>query len=467
MSKKGMSRRKFLQVGGCGAIGSLTFLSTCMNLQMANALSSYNMEKDEDDYKALVCILLGGGNDSFNMLVPNSNTAYNEYAAARSNLALSHGSLLPLNYTDVKGKSFGLHPSMPEVQQLFNNGKLSFISNVGTLTEPITKAQYLNNSVRVPIGLFSHADQIQQWQTSLPQSRSARGWGGKMADILSSMNDNQNISMNVSLSGTNVFQAGNNTIEYAITNSKNGSVGINVMESQKSNDQILAGCVNSLMGQQYQDIYKKTFVDKIKHSVGSHKEFSSAIEEIGTFSSQFSNNDVSLNMQMIAKTIAARKTLRMKRQTFFVLYGGWDHHDEVLNNQVNMLGVVSKALGEFQATMEELNIADKVTTFTISDFGRSLASNSNGTDHGWGGNAIVMGGSVNGKKIYGEYPSLASDSAQEFGNGILLPTISTDEYFAELAMWLGVQNNNLTDILPNLENFHNIGSGNPIGFTRL
>ena len=145
------------------------------------------------DYKAMVCILLAGGNDSFNMLVPRNGNHYNEYATTRSNLALPQGDLLPLNYTDNNGKQFGLHPSMPEVQSLFNDNKLAFVSNVGTLIEPMTKAQYLNGSKPVPLGLLSHADQIQQWQTSIPQTRSSKGWGGRMADILQAGNANQNI----------------------------------------------------------------------------------------------------------------------------------------------------------------------------------------------------------------------------------------------------------------------------------
>lgn len=466
MSKKTLSRRKFLGLSSCAAIGSATFFSSFLNMGMANALAkpTIDINGKQDDYKALVCILLAGGNDSFNMLVPRSTNAYNEYASVRSNLALSNGSLLPLNFTDNNGKNFGLHPSMPEVQQLFNNNKLSFISNIGTLVEPTTKSQYLNKSVKLPVGLLSHADQIQQWQTSIPQSRSSRGWGGKMADILSSMNTNQQISMNISLSGTNVFQAGNVSNEYAITNKGNGSVGINLFESSTQFDQILRNGVNSLLDEQYADIYKKTFTDKIKHSQDSHNQFSEAIGNVADFGTSFSDNDVSANMKMIAKSIAARQTLGIKRQTFFVLFGGWDHHDEVLNNQVNMLGVLSKALGEFQSTMEELNVADKVTTFTISDFGRTLTSNGNGSDHAWGGNVMVMGDAVNGGNIFGEYPSLAPNSSLDVGGNILLPTTSTDEYFAELAQWFGVENNNLKDILPNIENFYNIGSGSPIGF---
>jgi uncharacterized protein (DUF1501 family) len=465
MSQKAYSRRRFLGVASCAALGTTTMFNTLMNLSMANTLAGANRYRSQNDYRALVCILLAGGNDSFNMLVPTTSSAYGEYAATRSNLALAQGDLLPLNYTDGQGRSFGVHPAMPEVQGLFNQGKLAFLTNVGTLVAPTTKAQVQAGTAPLPKGLLSHADQIQQWQTSVPQTREARGWGGRMADILASQNTNQGISMSISLGGTNVFQAGQNTTEFAITNRGNGSVGIHVYESQTWYDQIIREGVDSLLNQQYQDIFKRTFRDKVYQAQGQHEAFSTAIAGVAPFATQFSSNGVSQDMHMIAKTIAARDPLGMSRQTFFVSFGGWDHHDEVLNNQMNMLAVVSQAMREFQLAMEELGVADQVTTFTISDFARTLTSNGNGSDHAWGGNAMVMGGDVNGGVVYGDYPTLALGSNLELGNGVLLPTLATDEYFAELAQWMGVSSSDMPYLLPNLSNFYSIGSPNaPIGF---
>jgi len=173
-------------------------------------------------------------------------------------------------------------------------------------------------------------------------------------------------------------------------------------------------------------------------------------------------------MELIAKTIAVRDTLNVNRQTFFITFGGWDHHDGVLDNQVAMLSVVSKALSEFQAAMEELGVADCVTTFTASDFGRTLTSNGNGSDHAWGGNVMVMGDSVNGGQVFGEYPSLLLDGNDDVGGAILLPSISTDEYFAELSKWFGVENGDLNYVLPNIENFYDPNSSTlPIGFMNI
>ncbi|MEL6831615.1 MAG: DUF1501 domain-containing protein [Bacteroidota bacterium] len=468
--KSGMSRRKFLGTASCAAIGSTTFLTSLLNLGLANSLAGMSRPSitSGGDYKALVCILLAGGNDSFNMLVPRTSSHYAEYAGTRSNLALPQGNLLPLHFIDNNGKQFGLHPSMPEVQQLFNSNKLSFICNIGTLVEPTTKSQYLNGSVSVPVGLLSHADQIQQWQTSIPQTRSSKGWGGRMADILQAGNDNQNISMNISLSGTNIFQVGNNATEYAIRAAAGGSVGIRVLEGSSPLNNALRSGAESLLAQQYQDIFKSTFADKINDSQANHEEFSAAISTAPGLTTQFSNNPVSANMEMIAKTIAVRDTLGVNRQTFFVNFGGWDHHDGVLDNQTAMLGVVSKALAEFQAAMEELGVADCVTTFTASDFGRTLTSNGNGSDHAWGGNVMVMGDSVNGGQIFGEYPSLALGGADDVGGAILLPTLSTDEYFAELSRWFGVSSGDLSYVLPNIDHFYDPSSSSlPIGFMNL
>ncbi len=469
-NKKGMGRREFLGTASCAAIGSTTLLSSILNLGVVNSLSGMNLtsQNNGDDYKAMVCLLLSGGNDSFNMLVPRNSEFYQEYSATRSNLALSQSELLPLNYTDANGKQFGLHPSMNGVMDLFNNNKLAFISNIGTLIEPTTKEQYLNKTVPLPKGLLSHADQIQQWQTSIPQTRSSKGWGGRMADIIKSGNSNQNISMNISLSGTNVYQVGVDTAEYAIRSSAGGSVGINVYEGNNEFDLLLKGGVENLLDKQYQDIFKSTFANKTMHSQTNHVEFSAALEQSHDFATQFSDNPVSADMELVAKTISVHEDLGMKRQIFFINFGGWDHHDNVLSNQTEMLNYVSKGLSEFQSAVEELGLSDNVITFTMSDFGRTLTSNGNGSDHAWGGNVMAMGGKINGGTVFGNYPSLSIDGESDVGGAIMLPTLSTDEYFAELAKWFGITGSELDYVLPNIGNFYDPYSTDlPIGFINI
>ncbi|NNE55743.1 MAG: DUF1501 domain-containing protein, partial [Flavobacteriales bacterium] len=279
MTKKKMNRRQFLGAAGCAALGTTTMFSSINSLGMINALSAPRMAIMGADgtYKAMVCILLGGGNDSFNMLVPSTNEIYDVYANTRTNLALPQGDLLNLNYTDGAGYNYGLHPSMPEVQALFNANKLAFLSNVGTLIEPTTKAQVLNDTATLPLGLLSHSDQVRHWQTSLPQSRSAQGWAGKIADILYTQNENQDVSMSISLDGTNVWQAGQVVEQFNITPYGNGSVGIEVLEGGDFLAEAVSGGVTSLLEQQYNEMFKQTYANKVLNAQSQHTQFSEAI----------------------------------------------------------------------------------------------------------------------------------------------------------------------------------------------
>jgi uncharacterized protein (DUF1501 family) len=466
-----IDRRKFLGQASCAALGSATFFNSVLNLGLMNALAKPAMQPllpATENYKALVCILLAGGNDSFNMLVPVTPDPYAAYAASRSNLALQQNILLPLNYTDGNGHQYGLHPAMPEVQQLFNSGQAAFVANVGTLINNVTKQEVLAGTAQLPLGLLSHADQIRQWQTSLPQERTSKGWGGRIADILQTLNDNTDVSMSISLAGVNTFQTGNQIVEYAIQNTENGSVGIAMFDENDPFNNLLGNAAQSLLEQQYSDIFKQTYRDKVINSQAQHEFFSEAIAGVDPFDGFFTqDNPVSKDLQMVARSIAAAETLGHTRQTYFLTFGGWDHHDEVLNNQQAMLALVSQALGEFNNALTQLQMTDKVTTFTISDFARTLTSNGNGTDHAWGGNTLVMGGAVNGGQVYGNFPDLTLNSDLEVGGGILIPTTAADLYFAELALWLGVQPGDMQYVLPNLSNFFDIANGQPLGFLNL
>ncbi len=456
-----LGRRRFVKQMSCAAIGSTTFLNTLINLKTMNAAAMSNSAVAAGgNYKALVCLLLGGGNDSFNMLVPTDTTTYNEYATTRSNMAIPQSELLPLN-----GTTLGLHPSLTNIQSLYNANKVAFISNVGTLVEPTNKTQFYNESVDLPLGLYSHSDQVQQWQTSVPHERSNIGWGGKAADLLNSMNTNANISMNISLNGANVYQRGNNTVEYTI-DPYNGSLGIHGYGGSNTLEQIKTNSTDNMIQAAYADIFKKTYVDVIKVSRDAHLEFSSAIEGVSPFSTvTFSDNDFSQSFHMIAKSIAARNTLNFARQIFFVELDGFDMHDELLNAHTEAMTLINDALHEFNLAMEELGTADCVTTFTMSEFSRTLTSNGNGTDHAWGANVMVMGGAVNGGSIYGTYPSLVLDGPAEVGGGVLIPDISTDEYFTELALWFGVSPTDLSILFPNIGNFYDTSSSSlPLGF---
>lgn len=461
-----LNRRKFMSKLGCGAMGMTTLYSSLINLKAIGAAAGL-FSGPEEDYKALVCVLLSGGNDSYNMLVPMASDEYKDYSVTRSNLALAREGLLTLNVQNAGGRSYGLHPSMGRVRGLFNDRKLAFIANIGTLVQPTTKADWEKNDFDLPLGLFSHSDQMQQWQTAFPHERSAVGWGGRIADMVKSVNKDNGISMNISLAGTNVFQSGKTTIEYAIdpNNGSEGIYGYGVTDQWDVINRMRTAAIDSLVEHQYQNIFQQTYVDVIRVSRDASILFNEALSHVGEFKTTFTDNYLSNSFQMIARVIAARKDLGMKRQIFLVDFGGWDHHDEVLANQQDMLGTVSNAWGEFADVLKEINMTDNVVTFSVSEFGRTLTSNGNGTDHAWGGNVMTMGGPVAGGKIYGKYPSLALENSLELGNGVLIPTTSVDQYFSELAMWFGVNKSSLKDIFPNLSNFYNLNStSKPIGF---
>ncbi len=450
------TRRRFLGQASCAAIGSTALFNTLLNLRMAGTAAGQSIGNGTD-YKALVCVFLAGGNDSFNLLVPRGAAEYAEYAAIRRDLALPQASLLALNPLNAIGKQLGAHPNMPEVQALFESGKLAYVANVGTLVERITKAQYENESVPVPLGLYSHADQIQQWQTSIPDRATAIGWGGRSADLLASLNQNQAISMNISISGSNVWQAGNQVVEYSIT--PDGSVGLEGYEGTWNYNHVRGAAIDSQLDLEYRNLFEKTFAQKSRGAIDAHYQFMNAINAAPAITTVFpTNSNLGDSLKMVARTIAARSLLQVRRQTFFVMIGGWDHHDDVINNQQVMLADVSAALGAFNSALVEIGAQNDVTLFTASDFGRTLTSNGAGSDHAWGGNHLVMGGAVNGQRIFGQYPDLFEDNPLDTGRGRIIPTTSVDEYFADLALWLGVDKANLPLVLPNIQRFYDINS---------
>ncbi|TWT82581.1 hypothetical protein CA13_40440 [Planctomycetes bacterium CA13] len=472
LSLNPLSRRNFLKwSGGCGALSSTAVLSQLLNLQLTQ--SAVADQADGSDYKALVCVFLLGGVDSFNVVAPHVQSEYDDYAAIRSNLALPREELKPINVdiANPSSRTLGLHKGMEKMQLLYNAGNAAVVANVGSLVFPTTKANY--DTVKLPLGLFSHSDLIQHWQTSVPQSRSqVTGWGGRMADLLSSTtNGNPNISMNMALGSLNIFQTGNDVVPYVVNS--NGATSLYGYGSNNVRDRIYTRLINDMypsvaddaLGQIYSDLLQRTLAKTKKVSIDAALEFNNATS--ADTSITFPSTSLGDKLKMVAKTINGRSTIGQGRQIFFVSAGGWDHHDEVLVNQEGMLPMVSDAIDAFYQETEAMGVSDCVTTFTASDFGRTLTSNGNGSDHAWGGNHFVVGGAVKGGKVYGNYPeSLAPDNNQDVGRGRLIPTTSVDEYNAELAMWFGIANNqDLEDVLPNIRNFYAGGaSTGPLGF---
>lgn len=472
-----ISRRKFLGQASCAALGSTTFLSTALQMGMINtAAARPHIIGSNNDYKAIICVLLAGGADSHNMLVPHDQNQYDNYADLRSDLALSRETLRSITSlrTDIPnaGRTFGLHPGLSNIENIYNAGDLAFISNIGTLVEPINNVSELwNGSKRLPLGLYSHADQIMQWQTSVPQDRSAVGVGGRIADMLNDMNSIQEISMNISLDGKNRFQAGNQVVEYAIANNFN-DIGIESLPMYWSNSGFLTetrdNAVKNVVERTYANIFQDTYADLTAQTYESLDLFKTALEKRPGYASDFSPHYLSQDLKMMADIISVQNLLGAQRQIFFTTFGGWDHHDEVINAQGAMLPLLDSAIGSLYNALGERsedNLRDKVTVLTISDFGRTITSNGNGSDHAWGGNMMLMGGAVNGHNVYGEYPDITLNNDLNIDErGRFIPSISSDEMYAELALWFGVSPNDLNYILPNIGNFNDYSlNPSPIG----
>ncbi|NOI82474.1 DUF1501 domain-containing protein [Vibrio tubiashii] len=452
----GISRRNFIKSS-----------ATATALMLAGQAPVYAAPKNtkaivgniKPSKKSMVFIMLDGGNDSFNMLVPTSAPHYREYKKTRSNLALDKSSLLPLsNFKTPDGKQFGVHESMDEVQQLFEEKRLAFVANTAPMIEPVSKQKFYSNQLKLPLGLMSHSDQFKHWQTGRPGERINRGWFGYFADSIQKNKAIDEIPMNISLAGNNIMQNGHLAAPYSIT--KSGSVGLYINEeSTPLNEQLLEHFVKSLNANYPGDPFKDSYLAITRESQAQHEVFRDAVQNI-KINTRFSDSDLSQQLRKVAQSIKAADKLHHKQQTFFLRYIGWDHHDELLDSHARMLKVLSQALGEFQQSLDELGVADQVVTFTGSDFGRTLTSNGNGTDHGWGGNTIVMGNSVNGGKVFGDYPSLTlgDENPLDIGDGVLIPTTAIDELYAELAVWFGATRSQTHDLFPNLSNFSPIDS---------
>lgn len=466
------TRRQFLGRASCAAVSTVPVLNTLLNLAAAEQVSAVTAPA-QSEYRALVCLFLSGGNDSFNMLVPREPAAYAEYEATRSNLALAPAQLIDIHPVGLP--DFAVHAAMPEVAALFEAGNAAFVANVGTLIEPVqNRAQVAAQSKLLPLGLYSHSDQIEQWQTSLPHQRSGIGWAGRMADLLQDLNANQAVPMNLSLDGSNIWQTGDHVAEYSIT--PNGAVALsNYKYDWQANDasaQAFSQGVDSLLAQQYSNVLMQTFNARKKSALDAYNSFATASAPALPAGVTFPATYLGARLQMVARAIQGRNTLGATRQTFFLNWGGWDHHSGVLGYQAAMLPQVSAAIGAFYSALEAMGVQDQVTLFTASDFGRTLTSNGQGSDHAWGGNQLVVGGSVIGQRLYGSYPSLAVNPSSgpetnplDTGQGRMIPTTSCDAFFAELALWLGVPAGDLPLILPNLGHFYSPGSGSaPVGF---
>jgi uncharacterized protein (DUF1501 family) len=455
------NRRQFIRQCACAALGTTSLASTIWNLRSIRAATCCSTAylPMAGDFKALVCLFLYGGNDANNLIIPADTTDYNAYAAARQQLAIPQSSLLsitPATYSD--GRTFGLHPSLvdapagastlPGLQSLFAQGKLALLSNVGTLVAPVTRAQYLSDTAALPPQLFSHNDQSVQWQTSVPDQPPKTGWGGRMSDLLISMNGTAQISMSISLAGTNTFEVGNQVFQYQM--SPYGVVNLNGYSGSTKT------ALDNLISLPHQNLFEAEFSKITRRSLDNSALLSSTLNAINLTTFFPTGNYLADQLKMVAKMIAARDTLGMSRQIFFCSVGGYDTHGDQLTAHANLLTELNAGLASFYQATVDLGVADKVTTFTASDFGRTFpVNNGDGSDHGWGNHQIIMGGAVKGRDIYGHVPALVVNGPDDTDEGRWIPTTSVDEYSATLAKWFGVSATDMATVFPNLSRFAN------------
>lgn len=448
MAAPSWSRRDFLRrgVGGAAGLAGLHMLS---NLGL---ISSAAAQGGASDYKALVCVFLFGGSDSFNLLVPRDTAHYNVYQATRGGMAIPRTDLLPITPLTSDGSQYGMHPSCPELQALFQSGKLSLVANVGSMLFPMTKGQYQSGSVPRPPQLFSHNDQQFQWMTSIPDTIEGFGWAGRVAELMQAQNDASALSMNITLSGANTWQVGPTVIPYNL--GTNGPAGLRGFGSTQGQRRLQA--FEGLLDKPNTHLFETAFVDVQKRAIEIEALISSTLTSAPPLVTQFpAESYLASQLRMIARMISIRQSLGVHRQIFFCSTGGFDTHDNQVTDQPGLLGNVSTALSAFQAAMVELGTEADVTAMTASDFGRTLTSNGNGTDHGWGGVHLALGGSVRGQDVYGTYPDLTLDGPDDVGGGRILPTTSVDEYSATLAKWFGVAAGDMGIVFPHLTRFAN------------
>ena len=479
------TRRDFVRQAACAAVGSVSISTMLRDLRFINTAVA---QGTLTDYKALVCIFLSGGNDSNNLIIPTLPDEYASYAAVRQNLTLNEatlnphptnplGNVIPIIPQNPDGHTYGLHPSCQELATLFGEGSLSVILNAGPLAYPMTRSQYTSGSVPKPPQLFSHSDQVTHWQTSLPDQPPKTGWGGRIADLIHPLQyqlvggvptaNSAKIALCSSVGGTNTFEVGNNFAQYRVS-STSGAVtigGLSASHLQAVKDVLAINSADlaSLQRSAYSGVVENAIL--VGQTLNTAIAPSNAAGFFGPVA--FPNTSLGNQLKMIARLIAGRSSLNMKRQIFFATVGGYDTHtsqvgnaanaaDTAVGSHANLLNEVSEAIFAFQRAMEHVGTDNMVTSFTASDFGRTFRTNSQGSDHAWGSHHIVVGGAVNGGRTCGTLPVLqvnGPDAVPTSNEGRWIPTIAVDQYSATLAKWFGVSPGDIPTVFPNIGRF--------------
>lgn len=437
-----ITRRGFIQAG-TAAVGSLALRPFGLLPALAQSGSPY---------RALVCVFLFGGNDSNNMIVPMDDTSFKAYTSIRDSLALTTAELTPTVYSTANAP-YAFHGKMPELAGLFTSKELAVVANVGSLVQPLTRAQYQAQQMPLPLNLFSHADQQLQWQTSVAQGNSPTGWAGRAADYMQAQSINSSkFPVFFSVAGNSVLGTGATSQPVALA--PGGSLQLGGFNSS-AGSQARLSALESLLKLDSGVSLAQAADGTLSNSISDAAALSQALAKGTKLKTTFPTTTLGQQLQQVAQVIQVSSYLGMTRQIFFCSLGGFDTHTIEIETHNNLYPEVSQALAAFYAGTQEMGVAQNVTTFTESDFTRTFQpTTGDGADHAWGGHHMVLGGAVQGGQIYGAFPTFELGGPNDTDTrGRWIPTTSVDQYGATLASWFGIPDASLPAVFPNFANF--------------
>ena len=450
-----MKRRDFLARAGAAGFGAAVGgLHQLVAAKTASAAPG--------DYKALVCIFLLGGLDNHDTVLPLDAASYDEYARIRRDLMGAYTTqrtrqaLLPLATPSEQfgDRQFALPPEMPNLKGLYDQNRLAVIGNVGPLLEPVTRASFENQTVNLPSRLFSHNDQQSTWMAGSPEGAQF-GWAGLFADAMLSQNGAPEFSA-VTSGGNDLFITGRSAVPYQIsTEGASRIFRFEELEDGPAKDRLrehLRASAGTARG-----LLERDLSDAARRSFDANARFNQASESAAGLTTAFPPSYLGLQLQAVARGIAARDALSVCRQVFVVGMGGYDTHSAQATSLPGLQTDLDLSIAAFQQAMDQLGVSDQVTLFTASDFGRTLAVNGDGTDHGWGGHQLVVGGAVDGGKIFGSLPEVGFGHELDAGSGRLIPTTSVEQFAEPLGRWFGLGASELSTALPRLSAFSDPG----------
>ncbi len=461
------TRRQFLRTASMASMAGIYASPFLLEL---NSLAAMAQSATGSDYRALVCVYLQGGNDGHGTVIATDPSSFAAFTSARSGapgLAYPMNELLPITLkTPQSGRTFALNPALGGVQTLFNAGRAAVVANLGTLVAPASKTQINSNSVPLPDSLFSHFDQTAAWQAIASNLGSSErvGWGGAVADAIEAMNMNSNSMFTcISTAGNALFLAGQSSFQLNVTSA--GPIPIYGLQNPPFGLPSAANPLNSILTSDESNLFAKEYEVVINRSMQAQATLATAMAPAGVggianppqyldpMTNMLADNPLATSMQTVARIIAGRGQLGVTRQIFYVQLGSFDTHDNQAVQHARLLNQLGAAFEYFDAQMVTMGLGNNVTAFTISDFGRTLTSNSDGTDHGWGSHHFVVGGAVNGQDMYGQYPVVGVDQVNDVGAGRLIPTTAVEQYAGTLASWFGLSDSQIRTVFPNFGNF--------------